>query len=112
MSLLARLALLPLLGSLASGCAPRAFAVQPGMSHEEVISRVGKADETALRTLPPGPFSGPQEVLPRLLGAGAAYEEWIYRRGQTVRYVWFPGPVPGKPTQVIATAEYPADARF
>jgi len=88
--------------------------VQPGSSKAEVTDVLGEPDEVSEFTLPAEPFFGPQEGLSSAVPAGDVVEQWIYKQGDQVQYVWFWGESTTDQVEwtVVMTATYPADAVF
>lgn len=89
-------------------------AIQAGQTRDQVRAAAGEPDEIVEFTLPDGPFFGPQEGLVNLVPSGSPIEEWQYRSGDEISYVWFAGPA-GEPPEkwtVIDIAVLPADAVY
>ena len=88
--------------------------IQAGQTRDEVRAAAGEPDEIIEFTLPYEPFFGPQEGLESILPAGTLVEEWQYRSGGEVIYVWYAGgwEEPREEWTVIDTAAFPADAVY
>jgi hypothetical protein len=88
--------------------------LKAGFTHQEVEHALGQPDEMGEFTMPDGGFFGPQEALSGLVPAGSQVEEWRYKLGDEVTYVWFYGDstVTKDIWRVIATATLPADAVY
>jgi hypothetical protein len=67
-----------------------------------------------VKTLPQGPFSGPQEGIEiKMLDSLRRYEEWQYEHKGTIYLIWFGDPVERKSAwRTIGKTSYPKGVVF